>query len=275
MRLAQVQFSPWDKIYNFSIPKDLEIKFGNFVIVETELAQELARVLGIVEDVSKLEDLDLTKLKLVLRLANIEDAHLAYRQEEREPILVLCHEIIKREGLKMRLIDLRFSLDNSLLTIAFLAEGRVDFRELLKELNQKLSYSIKLQQIGVRDAAQAIGDCGSCGRRLCCSHFKLKLPNTNADMIEKQQLSNRGSDRLSGICGRLKCCLSFENDLYEDLLKKLPPLGSEVYYQGQKARVLSHFIYQQKLELSLPGEEQGAKAIYLKVGLDEIEQRSF
>ncbi|MEI6597356.1 MAG: regulatory iron-sulfur-containing complex subunit RicT, partial [bacterium] len=137
------------------------------------------------------------------------------------------------------------------ITFPFIADSRIDFRELVKDLTKHFSRSIRLQQIGIRDEARFCGDFGHCGRSLCCSRFLGDLNSITSEMAELQQCVHRGSERISGICGRLMCCLSYEEDGYKKLAENLPPLDSQVKVEGRKGRVLARYILKQTVKVLL------------------------
>jgi cell fate regulator YaaT (PSP1 superfamily) len=290
MRIVQIQFSPWDKIYNFS-PNGHNLTIGDKVIVKTELGVEIGAVVGFIEvpeDQIRLvsdEESNCLKensecgcgnseecphkiIKPVLRKANLIDLEKVVSDEEKKKALDYCKKMTEKCQLPMKLVDAHFSFDGSRLTFAFIAEGRVDFRELVKELAKHFNRSIRLQQIGIRDEARVMGDYGSCGRPLCCAKFLKELNSVTSEMAEAQQCAHRGSDRLSGSCGRLKCCLSYEIEGYKEQAKKLPPLGARVNVDGQRGIVVSHHILKQSVSVEFPPEKEGDRSTTVEVDLN-------
>lgn len=260
MPIVQVQFSPWDKVYDFSMSSDITATTGDFVIVETEIGRELGKITAFI-DTSKQEG----ELKTVVRLASLEDAKSVYNDERRDRALSLCQDLITRNNLNMKLIDARYSYAGNRLTFAFVSEGRVDFRELVKDLNANLNLNIRLLQIGSRDEARCEGDCGPCGLDLCCRRFVRDFSSITSEMAEAQQVVHRGSDRISGMCGRLMCCLSFEYEGYKQMASELPPLGTKIKVEGRIGTVIGHHILAKIIDVRFPPEHDGERAIIVKV----------
>ena len=231
MQVIEVQFTPWDQSYYFKPESQngqpLAVKLGDQVIVETVLGVDLGRVILAGEMDMSAAGLD--EVKPILRLATPEDQlKLLELNKDNGDLLEECRGLIKKYQLAMKLVAVHKSFDDNRVTFAFIADGRVDFRELLKELIRHHKKSIRLQQLGVRDEAKIKGDTGPCGRPLCCRTHLKELGNVTTDMAKNQQIAHRGSDRLSGSCGRLKCCLRYEEDLYSKLSRGLPALGSRI-----------------------------------------------
>lgn len=274
MKIAQIQFTPWDKVYNFTL-NNLTLVEGDKVIVKTELGTEIGRVVGfkeanddgiiiskkVNEDGEALTEEEKIIVKPILRKATATDLEKVSSQEENEKALNYCKSIIGKYKLPMKLVNVHFSFDGSRVTFTFISDGRVDFRELVKELTRYFNRTIRLQQIGIRDEAKLMGDYGHCGRQLCCKKFLGDLSSITSEMAEEQQVVHRGSDRISGICGRLMCCLAFEQEGYKELAQKLPPLGSKVNVDGKKGTVVGHHILRQAVNVEFPGENGGNKTI--------------
>ncbi|HAV11304.1 MAG TPA: stage 0 sporulation protein [Candidatus Moranbacteria bacterium] len=175
----------------------------------------------------------------IARKATEKDVEVFEKNEEKKKeILGTCKEEVKRLGLGMKLVDARISLDSSNVVIAFTAEERVDFRELVKNLSKIFRRSVRMHQIGSRDEARNLGGCGVCGRGLCCKRFSGSLPSISIDMARVQQIAHRGSERISGICGRLMCCLSYEAKQYQELMVGMPELHSSVKTPEGKGTVI-------------------------------------
>lgn len=257
--IIQVQFAPWDKIYNFTNP-GLNISIGDYLIVQTELGKELAKVVSILKEL-KTED----ELKEVLKIADYDDISRADDSEKKKELLDFCKQAISRLKLPMKLVDVHSSFEGNRINYAFISEGRVDFRALVKELAAHFSASIRLTQIGTRDEAKAIGDCGPCGRGLCCSHFLADFSSIGSDMAEAQQVSHRGSDRISGMCGRLMCCLAFEYEGYVELAGKLPPIGTRVKVDGKRGQICSHNILKQTVGVRIFNDSSDRRGSVLEI----------
>jgi cell fate regulator YaaT (PSP1 superfamily) len=262
MRLAQVQFTPWHKASYFD-PGELILVVGEQVIVKTELGQELGRVVAIrdiaLEKIAELPDVEKNEkgelqISPVLCKATKEDKANLTSESVRQEALVFCRKMIEKYQLPMKLVDVVFSFDSSRVTFAFISDGRVDFRELAKELTRHFNKMIRLQQIGIRDEARLMGDYGHCGRPLCCGSFLSELSSITSDMSELQQVAHRGSERTSGVCGRLMCCLAYEQSGYQEMTKRMPPLGAKVNVDGKKGIVVGHHLLKESVDVEFLGE---------------------
>lgn len=265
MRVAQIQFSKWDKIYHFSAG-NLPLKKGSRVIVETEMGQELGEVAGF-EEISddraatENENGDKRELKPILRLATEDDLARLPSAKEKLEAMVICRQMIEKRELPMKLIDAAFSFSGNRLNFAFIADGRVDFRELVKDLTSHFNKLIRLTQIGIRDEARFAGDCGHCGRQLCCRGFLRDFSSIGSEMAEAQQVIHRGSERISGVCGRLMCCLSYEYEGYKSLAANLPAIGEKVTVDGKKGTVVGCHVLKQTIELEIIDSKEGRTVI--------------
>ena len=286
MKLVKVQFSPWDKVYIFNA-ETLDLIEGDKVIVKTELGTEMGDIVGFIGDKDSNKDKssevngkncqnnDLKKItndkdiKPVLRKANSLDMEKVIDIKERKKALEFCIQKKDKYKLPMKLIDAHFSYDGSRLTFAFIADGRVDFRELVKDLTRHFGRTIRLQQIGIRDEAKIMGDYGHCGRELCCKGFLCNLSSITSEMAELQQCSHRGSERISGVCGRLMCCLAYEHNGYEDLDKKLPSIGATVKVEGKKGQVIGHNPLKQTVNIEF-SSKNGEGSTFVELSLDKI-----
>lgn len=224
-KIIGVRFKPVGKIYYFD-PVDFDIKEGDSVIVETSRSVEFGNVvLGIRE----MDESELTKpLKEVLRIATEQDKkqQLENKENEKEAYRV-CMEKIKKHELNMNLVDVEYTFDRTKLLFYFTAEGRIDFRDLVKDLATVFRTRIELRQIGVRDESKIMGSVGVCGRDICCSKFLGDFMPVSIKMAKEQGISLSPS-KISGICGRLMCCLKYEQDTYEELWKTTPREGAVV-----------------------------------------------
>lgn len=268
MKIVQVQFSPWDKAYGFSLDEDLAATVGDFVIVDTELGRELGKIIAFSDESAPNQE-----LKPVLRLATTEDAHLVYDDERRQQALNTCQNLIELHNLNMKLIDVRFSFAGNRMTFAFVAEGRIDFRDLVKDLNSAFNSNIRLLQIGSRDEARCSGDCGPCGLGLCCRSFVHDFSSITSEMAEAQQVVHRGSDRISGMCGRLMCCLSFEYEGYKHLATELPPLGTKIKVEGRMGLVTGHHLLKQTVDVRFAAENPGERDLIIQVDPKQCSER--
>ena len=224
-RIIGVRFKRLGKIYFFD-PKWLEVKKGENVVVETAQGEEIAEVVipNRMIDEEKLAN----PLKKGLRLAYTRDLKHAEdcRKKEKEAF-ELCNKKIKEHKLEMTLTDVEYKFDNSKILFYFTADGRIDFRDLVKDLAAVYKTRIELRQIGVRDEVKRIGGNGVCGRELCCCSFLNDFETVSIKMAKEQNISLNPS-KISGNCGRLMCCLKYEQEAYEEKLKKLPNIGAIV-----------------------------------------------
>ncbi len=219
-----IRFKPAGKIYYFDC-EDLELNSGDQVIVETVRGIEYGHVaIGRRE----MEESQLVMpLKKVIRKAGDEDkaAYNRNKEKEREAIEI-CRKKVAEHGLPMRLIDVEYTFDMGKIIFYFTAEGRVDFRELVKDLASIFKTRIELRQIGVRDEAKMLGGIGACGRVLCCCSFLGEFEPVSIRMAKEQNLSLNPT-KISGICGRLMCCLKYESEMYEGKIKEEPMNGKD------------------------------------------------
>ena len=224
-KVVGVRFRNVGKIYYFS-PKDYEIKTGDHVIVETARGIEYGKVVLAPREVGE-EDV-VHPLKEVLRVATKEDdeREAQNRVREREAFKI-CQKKIREHGLEMKLIDAEYTFDNNKVLFYFTADGRIDFRELVKDLASVFKTRIELRQIGVRDETKILGGIGSCGRPLCCATYMPEFVPVSIKMAKEQNLSLNPT-KISGVCGRLMCCLKYEQDTYEYLNSRMPSVGEKV-----------------------------------------------
>ena len=224
-KIVGVRFKKPGKIYFFD-PEDLEINLGDKVVVETAMGDELGEVV-----INKRElpnDKITNPLKKVIRIATNQDLKKMEHYKSKEPeALKICSEKIKQQKLDMNLTDVEYKFDGSKIIFYFTAEGRIDFRELVKELASVFKTRIELRQIGVRDEVRRIGGNGVCGRELCCCSFLGNFETVSIKMAKEQNISLNPS-KISGNCGRLMCCLKYEQEVYEEKLKGLPRIGAIV-----------------------------------------------
>ena len=224
-KVIGVRFRQAGKIYFFS-PGKLEIKPQDRVIVETARGVEFGKV---VTGPKEVEDDKITQpLKSVIRIANEEDYKKEEKNREKEKeAFNICLEKIRKHGLEMKLIDAEYTFDNNKVLFYFTADGRIDFRQLVKDLAAIFKTRIELRQIGVRDETKILGGIGICGRQLCCHTYLSEFAPVSIKMAKEQNLS-LNQTKISGVCGRLMCCLKNEQETYEALNKSLPGTGDTV-----------------------------------------------
>lgn len=230
-----VRFRNAGKIYYFA-PSDIEANIGDKVIVETVRGVECGDVVLGVHEMSE-EELN-SPLKPIIRRATQKDFEIVERNKKKEKeAFAICEEKIKKHGLKMDLVDVECTFDNNKLLFYFTAKNRVDFRELVKDLAGVFRTRIELRQIGVRDEAKMLGGLGICGQPFCCSRFLGDFQPVSVKMAKDQSLSLNPT-KLSGSCGRLMCCLKYESEAYEELLRITPKVGALVKTAECKGTVI-------------------------------------
>ena len=246
-RVIGVRFRPAGKIYFFA-PGKYEVKTGDKVIVETARGVEFGSV---VTGPKEIEDGKITQpLKSVIRIATQEDIYKEEKNREKEKeAFSICLEKIRKHGLEMKLIDAEYTFDNNKVLFYFTADGRIDFRELVKDLASVFRTRIELRQIGVRDETKIRGGIGICGRPLCCHTYLTEFAPVSIKMAKEQNLSLNPS-KISGVCGRLMCCLTNEEETYEELNSRLPSNGDRVTTpDGLKGEVQSVNVLRQLVKV--------------------------
>ncbi|MCM1162194.1 MAG: stage 0 sporulation family protein [Roseburia sp.] len=254
MKVIGVRFRVAGKIYFFD-PLQFPIKSGDHVIVETARGVEYGTVVGDIREI-KNEDIN-QPLKPVLRIATKEDdqKEAANRIKEKEAFQI-CLEKIAKHGLEMKLIEAEYTFDNNKVLFYFTADGRIDFRELVKDLASVFKTRIELRQIGVRDETKIIGGIGICGRPLCCHTHLSEFVPVSIKMAKEQNLSLNPT-KISGVCGRLMCCLKHEEETYEYLNKKLPNIGDFVTTEdGLKGEVQSVNVLRQLVKVIVDVDDE-------------------
>ena len=224
-KVAGIRFRNVGKVYYFN-PKGYKMKAGDHVIVETARGIEYGRVVLEPKEVG--EDEVVHPLKEVLRVATAEDDEREKQNRIREKdAFKICQKKIREHGLEMKLIDAEYTFDNNKVLFYFTADGRIDFRQLVKDLAAIFKTRMELRQIGVRDETKILGGIGICGRCLCCHTYLTEFAPVSIKMAKEQNLS-LNQTKISGVCGRLMCCLKNEQETYEELNKKLPGTGDTV-----------------------------------------------
>jgi len=235
-KIVGVRFKQAGKIYYFD-PLDFKISKDTYVVVETARGIELGEV--VIEPCEINEENIVKPLKSVLRLATDDDLKVRRANKEKEKqAFSICNEQIKKHNLEMKLVEVEYTFDGSKVLFYFTADGRVDFRDLVKDLAAIFKVRIELRQIGVRDETKTIGSIGVCGRALCCTQFLGEFEPVSIKMAKEQGLSLNPT-KISGACGRLMCCLKYEQDCYEELLKITPRVGAIVKTPDGKGEVES------------------------------------
>jgi len=248
IEIIGIRFKPAGKIYYFN-PEGVQVSRGSGIIVETLRGVEY----GICEIANRMveEDPIFMPLRKIIRLATEKDLVTleANRQREKDAFDI-CLEKIAKHGLVMKLIDVELTFDNTKIIFYFTADGRVDFRELVKELASVFRMRIELRQIGVRDESKFLNGIGMCGRTLCCATFLPEFQPVSIKMAKDQNLSLNPS-KISGICGRLMCCLKYEEETYEELNKGMPGVGDIIQAPEGQGEVLSVSILRRSLRAAI------------------------
>lgn len=234
---------------NYFDPGDYDLKRNTTVLVQTEKGLEFGRVEIPVIEMDKTLTSNYDK---VLRIASKKDyaSHCKNLTDEEEA-LKKCQQLSQKFNLDMQIIDAKFTFDRSQLMFKFLADGRVDFRELAKELANRYKTRIELRQIGVRDKAKVVGGCGMCGQKLCCSRFSDNFTSVSINMAKNQNLSLNPT-KINGVCGRLLCCLRYEDDTYKQQRKDLPKMNEMVVTKEGKGKVISLDVINNKYAVQIP-----------------------
>ncbi len=237
VKIIGVKFNHTCKIYYFD-PKDIEFTKGEGVIVETVRGTEYGKV--VIENKEVPEDMIVQPLKPVTKKASKKDEEKIEENEKKIPWVVeVAQKEVEKYNLDMKIVDAEFPFDNSKVIIYFTAPSRIDFRDLVKSLAAVLKHRIDLRQIGTRDEAKLLGGLAPCGRVCCCKSFLPDFKKVTIKMAKNQGLSLNPA-KISGLCGRLMCCLEYENEPYAEVYKKMPKVGSEVTTPDGKATVISN-----------------------------------
>ncbi len=253
VKVASVRFKAAGKVYYFD-PEQLELAVGDHVIVETARGMEYGTITAPTKEVEERELV--SPLKKIIRIADEKDAKQhAENQKKKNRALQLCQDKVNKHKLDMKLIDVEYTFDNSKIIFYFTADGRVDFRELVKDLAGVFKMRIELRQIGVRDEAKMMGGIGSCGRALCCHSWLPDFEPVSIKMAKVQNLSLNPT-KISGICGRLMCCLKYENDVYHQLKKGMPDVGEHIKTPDGMAVVVETNLLENKIKTRIVVEKK-------------------
>ncbi len=263
MRAIRVQFKPLGKRYFFGVGK-LNLTNGTKVVVNTVRGIELGYCVGEIFD---LDEMELTsELKDIVRIATDNDIEsFEYNKSLEAEIVKKTKELSKNHNLEMKVLECEYTLDRSKLIIYFESEGRVDFRDLVKDLADSYHTRIELRQVGSRDGAKVFGGIGPCGLIVCCKTFITEFANVSVKMCKNQSLS-LNPVKISGNCGKLLCCINYEDELYKELRRHAPDIGDIVETKDGPAKVLSCDVVNRNLKVKYSGEEN--KFGYLK--LDDV-----
>ena len=249
IRVVGVSFADKNKIYYFN-PQSFDLRRGVTVIVETDRGLQFGKVElpPFSLDESKLR----IPLKNVVRISTKQD-YVNHKKNLKDTLDAIdrCKELIEKYNLKMQILDANFTFDRSQLLFRFIADNRIDFRQLVKDLANRYKTRIELRQVGVRDKAKEVGGCGFCGRQLCCSRFESDFTSISINMAKNQNLS-LNPNKINGVCGRLLCCLSYEDEVYCEGRKQLPSVGAIVDTEKGRGKVININVINRKYNVSVP-----------------------
>lgn len=256
IRVTGVRFKTAGKLYYFD-PDIFQVEMGDNVIVETARGLEFGTIAMEITDVC--EKSIVAPLKKIVRIANEEDI-VKHKENmaKKEEALALCQEKVDKHQLDMKLIDVEYTFDSTKIIFYFTSDGRVDFRNLVKDLAGVFRMRIELRQIGVRDEAKMLGGIGSCGRPLCCHSWLSDFEPVSIKMAKVQNLSLNPT-KISGICGRLMCCLKYENDIYIELRRGMPEVGETVKTRDGLGKVVDTNIFENQVKIRLFIDEKEKK----------------
>ncbi|MBR3672739.1 MAG: stage 0 sporulation family protein [Clostridia bacterium] len=264
-KIVGVRFKKPGKIYFFD-PQNLDINMGDKVIVETAMGEEFGEV--VINKRELPEEKIANPLKRVIRVATAEDIKNMEMYKSKEPeALKICEEKIKKHGLDMHLTDVEYKFDGSKILFYFTADGRIDFRDLVKDLASIFKTRIELRQIGVRDEVRRMGGNGVCGRELCCCSFLGNFETVSIKMAKEQNISLNPS-KISGNCGRLMCCLKYEQEVYEDKLNHLPRVGAIVKTEDGEGVVDNVEILKEQVKVKF---KDGDEYFYKKYNAKDVQ----
>lgn len=264
VKVVSVKFNPHGKAYYFD-PAEIEIRTGDTLIVETSKGLDIGICAYGEHYVT--EESVIAPLRPVIRVATEEDLKLAAENKEREKeAFVICKEKIAAHGLEMKLVDVECGFEGNKILFFFTADGRVDFRELVKDLAAIFRTRIELRQIGVRDETKMLGGLGICGRPYCCNQFLNDFQPVSTKMAKTQSMSLNPT-KISGSCGRLMCCLRYEQEAYDELLKSIPKTGAFVQTPQGYGNVIQTNVLRQKVKVRIDGD--GGQEVVL-LDADEV-----
>ena len=237
------------RIYYFD-PNGYKLKKNVTVIVETEQGQQFGKV---TKENIEINPKDLSKeLKKVVRISNKEDYKKNTKNlKDAKEALIKCQKMVEEKDLKMKIIDASYTFDRDKLIFRFLADNRVDFRELAKDLAAKYKVRIELRQIGVRDKAKEVGGCGPCGQKLCCARFLKELDTVSINMAKNQNISLNPS-KINGVCGRLLCCLKYEDEDYKECRKCMLIIGDKIKTEYGEGKIIGLELLKGKYKVDVP-----------------------
>ena len=266
--IVGVKFKKTGKVYFFD-PGKLHMRVGEHVIADTAMGEDYGEI--VIANRKMADEKITSPLKRIIRIANKEDKkHYEENKRKEKEAFRVCVSKIKKYKLDMNLTEVEYKFDNSKLLFYFTADGRIDFRELVKELASVFKTRIELRQIGVRDEVKRIGGNGVCGRELCCCSFLSNFETVSIKMAKEQNISLNPS-KISGNCGRLMCCLKYEQDVYEEKLKRLPKVGAIVKTPEGEGIVEAVETLKETVRVKVKDDENEGSYLFKKYQADQIE----
>ena len=245
--LVGVKLSENGKTYYFDA-NDFLLKVGDKVIAETEKGLQLGEVSLIIDEINNTS----LEYKKVIKIADKNDLKKHNNNlKDAKKAIVKCNSLIEQYGLDMKILDASYTFDREQLIFRFVSDNRVDFRQLAKDLGAIFRTRIELRQIGIRDKAKEVGGFGPCGRKLCCNNFLAEFDSVSINMAKNQNLSLNPT-KINGVCGRLLCCLKYENDNYTEYKKGLPDVGQKVKTEKGEGKVISVDVFKRNYKVLLP-----------------------
>lgn len=247
MKIVGVKFDVGGRTYFFD-SVDVNVRKNDYVIVETEKGLQYGQVVNFIDEGEYNNKLELKK---IIRIANKNDEkkHVS-NLKDADKAIFKCNELIEKYQLNMKIIDCVYTFDREQLIYKFIADDRVDFRQLAKDLGSIFKTRIELRQVGIRDKAKDIGGFGPCGRKLCCNNFLTEFDSVSINMAKNQNLSLNPT-KINGVCGRLLCCLKYENDNYKEYKKGLPDVGNKVTVNDVAGKVISVDVFKRNYKVLL------------------------
>ena len=261
MEVVGIKFKNNCKTYYFS-PNGIKLNVGDKAVVETPNGNTLAEVSEANKQIDP-ETLVAPLSNVVRRATNSDIKTMEKLESRRDEVLAATKDLILKHELDMKLVDCEFTLDGQKIVITYVCEDRVDFRELVKDLASKLKSRIELKQIGIRDQAKCVGGIGNCGEVCCCSRYLNNFDKVSIKMAKTQNLSLNPT-KISGVCGRLMCCLSYENEGYADTLKQMPKVNSKVKTPDGNGTVIYNNILKKMCDVKMDGDDVVVKTYELK-----------
>ena len=235
VNIVEVYFE-FNNSFSFFRNNGLNLRKNLTVLVNTDKGIQFGKVVDVLEDTEKFDEVDLFD---VVRISSKKDYfHYLENQKLSKEALAKCRELVKQSDLKMSILDANYNFERTQLLFRFIADERIDFRQLAKDLGAMFKTRIELRQIGIRDKAKEVGGFGPCGRLLCCSSFLKNFDSVTINMAKNQNVSLNPT-KINGVCGRLLCCLKYENDIYFEMKKELPKVGDKVELEQGSGKVIS------------------------------------